>query len=159
MRFAEIKIRNLRKDDAKDVSELSRYVPEAGNWDPSNYERLGELGLQGWVAELEGEIAGFLIARCAAAELEILSLATACEFRRRRVASALLAKCLEEAIQSGARNAFLEVRESNLAAITLYKGAGFRVSGKRVEYYRNPAEDAALMTCELPELKQIPIGT
>ena len=40
----------------------------------------------------------------------------------------------------------LEVRESNLAAISLYEKLGFKVEGKRKNFYRDPQEDGLIMT-------------
>ncbi len=40
---------------------------------------------------------------------------------------------------------FLEVRESNRAAINLYLSMGFEIVGTRPEYYRDPAEAAIVM--------------
>jgi ribosomal-protein-alanine N-acetyltransferase len=39
---------------------------------------------------------------------------------------------------------FLEVRESNAAARTLYENAGFEQTGRRRSYYTSPLEDAIL---------------
>jgi len=128
------------------MARLSYSAPQAGNWDTSNYERLGELGMEGWVAVRNEQIVGFLIARCAASELEILNVVVAQEFRRAGAATALLATCFSSASQQGARKAFLEVRESNHAAISLYQREGFHISGRRVQYYQDPHEDALLMT-------------
>lgn len=160
---ANIVIRNLVREDAQPVARLSRLISKAGDSEEgdssaANYERLRELGLDGWVAAIEGQIVGFLVTRCAASELEILSLATAREFHRMGVASKLLARCFESAAQRGARHAFLEVRASNAAAIALYQRQGFRVSGSRVQYYRNPVEDAVLMTRVLPSTNQFPLA-
>jgi ribosomal-protein-alanine N-acetyltransferase len=153
-----ITIRSLLSEDAQAIAQLSHSTREAGNWDPSNYERLAELGLEGWVAVTDGQIVGFLVARCAASDLEILNVAIALEFRRQGAATALLAKCLETGSQQGARKALLEVRESNYPAIALYQREGFRITGRRIQYYQNPGEDAILMTCELRERNQFPIG-
>ena len=45
----------------------------------------------------------------------------------------------------GAQQAYLEVRASNHAAIALYTRLGFRVCGRRPNYYRDPEEDAVLV--------------
>ena len=42
----------------------------------------------------------------------------------------------------------LEVRESNQAAIALYRKAGFYVSGRRPAYYQNPTEAGIVMTAQ-----------
>jgi ribosomal-protein-alanine N-acetyltransferase len=56
-----------------------------------------------------------------------------------------LERVLQEAQNQGIRRVFLEVRESNLAAIKLYEKAGFASTGKRKAYYRDPDEDARLL--------------
>ncbi len=99
------------------------------------------------VAEADGQIAGFLVVRETFAgdkqyrpEREILNLATAPRFRRLGVAKLLL----ESELLAGA-NYFLEVRESNVGARTLYSHFGFQEIGRREKYYHNPAETAIVM--------------
>ena len=50
-------------------------------------------------------------------------------------------------------NANIEVRPSNVAAIALYRGAGFSEVGKRRGYYQgaNGSEDALVMACDLTQ--------
>ncbi len=99
------------------------------------------------VAEIEGQIAGFLVSRQTFAggpdflpEREILNLAVAPPFRRMGIGSALLAEELRSA-----GDFFLEVRESNIAAQALYRRFGFAEVGRRAGYYRSPAETAIVM--------------
>lgn len=98
------------------------------------------------VAEFEGQIAGFLISReifsggGELAEREILNLAVAKRFRRVGVATSLL----EVELKRGA-TFFLEVRESNDVARTLYRHFGFTEIGRREDYYQNPSETAIVM--------------
>ena len=92
------------------------------------------------VAEIEGKIAGFIVSRSVFPEREILNLAVAPEWRRRGVAKALLHYQLA---QGGTH--FLEVRESNLAAQSLYRLFGFQEVGRRIGYYDLPAESAIVM--------------
>ena len=47
---------------------------------------------------------------------------------------------------SGATFISLEVRLSNAPAISLYKKAGFESAGVRPSFYRDPTEDALIMT-------------
>lgn len=145
-----IKIRRLVTKDADAIARLSDSTPQAGKWEASNYSRLTELGMEGWVALVNEQIVGFLIVRCAASELEILNVAIAQEFRRTGIATALLAHCLKESSQQGARKVFLEVRESNHPAISLYQRIGFHISGRRNQYYQDPSsENAVLMARDL----------
>ena len=43
------------------------------------------------------------------------------------------------------REAYLEVRESNDAALALYGGQGFKPVAVRPHYYRSPPEDALVL--------------
>ncbi len=76
---------------------------------------------------------------------EVLNLAVAPAWRRRGVARALLDQGLEVLSARGAGEVFLEVRVSNQAAQALYVAAGFRPTGMRADYYRNPREDALVL--------------
>jgi ribosomal-protein-alanine N-acetyltransferase len=53
---------------------------------------------------------------------------------------------VEAAAAAGARRAFLEVRESNAGARAFYSKMGFVEAGRRKNYYREPAEDALLLS-------------
>jgi ribosomal-protein-alanine N-acetyltransferase len=87
---------------------------------------------------------GFVVARRAADEMEILLVAVAPAARRRGTGTALVAAVLADAARSGAVAAHLEVRASNAAAIALYQRLGFVAVGRRPRYY-DATEDAVLM--------------
>ena len=86
----------------------------------------------------EKAIAGFIVSRLVAGELHINNVAVRSEFQRRGIATQLLAAVLQEGRRSGARFAFLEVRERNAAAQGLYSRCGFEVTGRRRRYYNTP---------------------
>ncbi len=118
----------------------------ADPWSEASFrEALSAAWSFGLVAELDDEVAGYLIAREAGGSGEILNLAVDPPRRRTGVARALLKVGLAVLRRRGAEEIFLEVRESNLAAQTLYLGAGFRPVGQRAGYYRNPLEDALVL--------------
>jgi ribosomal-protein-alanine N-acetyltransferase len=100
----------------------------------------------------EGEL-GYLMARLSGEEGEILNLAVLPGHRRQGVGRRLLEQGLALLIGRGVREAYLEVRESNLAARDLYQGFGFRPVGMRPHYYRNPAEDALVLRARLQPLR------
>jgi len=93
----------------------------------------------------QAPIAGFLCYWVVQDEMHINNLAVGPRWRRRGIATALLAASLERARARGARHAFLEVRASNTAAQALYRRAGFQPAGIRRRYYSHPAEDAVIM--------------
>jgi ribosomal-protein-alanine N-acetyltransferase len=116
-----------------------------------------------WIAKLlahpgtfaflvEGE-AGFIRARAAGGEAEILTLAVAPAARRRGIGSALISAACRQAQEMGADAMFLEVSRTNESAKTLYMRLGFREVGHRRGYYQEPGrsnEDALVLCGKLP---------
>ena len=97
------------------------------------------------VCEQDRRVVGVLQWRNLGEELEILDLAVAESHRRTGVASFLLEGFLQAGGRAGAAQIFLEVRQSNMAAIALYEKFGFRRAGVRPGYYRSPVESALVM--------------
>jgi len=140
------KIRAFRTADAPAIAEILHGSAEAAGWPPESYAKLAELpGGVVLVCEANGQPVGFVAARQAADEAEILNIAVHRDFRRKGVASALLLAALDEFHQSAIARVFLELRESNLPALTLYDRHGFCPSGRRKAYYHHPTEDAVCM--------------
>ena len=77
----------------------------------------------------------------AGAEAETLNIAVDPTSRRRGAAQALLLAFLER--HDG--EVFLEVRASNVPAISLYRKLGFVEVGSRPGYYHSPVENALVM--------------
>ena len=122
-------------------------APPPGNLDCATHSRIGEVLT--FVAEENGQIVGVLQWRDLGDEAEILDLAVHPAHRRKGYAAFLLREFFQHASQSPAQRIFLEVRESNAAAIALYKKSGLAISGRRPNYYRNPEENALVMTLSL----------
>ena len=95
------------------------------------------------------EIAGFIVARVIADELHINNVAVRPEYQRLHLGLELLQRTIVQAKQRGAAVAHLEVRAGNQAAQGLYRRCGFQAVGRRKKYYRNPTEDALLMSLSL----------
>jgi len=132
-------LRTAAEADLDAIARIQTASPQAARWEPESY-----LTLDCTVASLRrtNEVAGFLVSRTTApGEREILNLAVAPSMRLRGVALRLL----EEELGRGQGSWFLEVRESNLAAIALYEGAGFRRVGVRKDYYNEPCESGIVM--------------
>jgi ribosomal-protein-alanine N-acetyltransferase len=100
--------------------------------------------------DLNGEVLAVLQWRDLGTEGEILDVAVPENHRRQGHAYQLLRKFLLFAGKRGARDLFLEVRESNAAAIALYRQLGFTPSGRRPDYYQQPDEAALLLHLKLP---------
>jgi ribosomal-protein-alanine N-acetyltransferase len=92
---------------------------------------------------------GYVVALLYGPEGEIADLAVAPTARRRGIGGVLLDRVLAEAMESGARALYLEVRESNSAARALYQSRGFDMVGRRRGYYQHPREDALVLRRDL----------
>lgn len=98
------------------------------------------------------QIGGFALAQVAADEAEILSVGVTAAWQRKGVGLKLIDGVKRAAAKSGARRLFLEVAESNAAALALYRKAGFTEKGRRKGYYVKPGakpEDAVLLGIEI----------
>jgi ribosomal-protein-alanine N-acetyltransferase len=97
------------------------------------------------VAEVDGKVGGYVVALDVADEGEILNLAVAPGGRRHGLGRALVEAILGDLGDRDVRHVYLEVRESNAPARTLYAAHGFREVGRRQKYYRRPVEDAIVL--------------
>jgi ribosomal-protein-alanine N-acetyltransferase len=95
------------------------------------------------------EVLGYVVALVVGSESEIADLAVAPEARRLGIGRALLNEAIAALAAAAVRTVYLEVRESNQAARTLYASAGFAPVGRRRGYYRSPVEDALVLRREI----------
>jgi ribosomal protein S18 acetylase RimI-like enzyme/glycosyltransferase involved in cell wall biosynthesis len=127
----------IRPGADRDLPEIERIQAEshgASRWEPDTYFRFDV-----HVAESSSTLVGFMVTRrLGVEEVEILNIAVAPEARRCGIATALIDTV-------DAIDVFLEVRESNTPARKLYEKLGFRVVGRRDEYYDDPVESALVM--------------
>jgi ribosomal protein S18 acetylase RimI-like enzyme len=80
-----------------------------------------------------------------AGESALENMAVAAAWQRQGIGRRLLTAGLHWCRAHASAAVFLEVRESNRAAIALYERAGFSAVGNRPGYYREPAEDGLQM--------------
>lgn len=92
-----------------------------------------------------GEIIGYLCAYHIFEELQLASVAVKEAFRRQGVARRLIAEMIRQGREGGAKEIWLDVRESNAAARRLYEELGFKEMYRRKNYYRKPKEDALVL--------------
>ena len=109
---------------------------------------LADLGQsQNWYAFAYSgeELVGFLAMQENLYELEVVQIAVRKEWQGRGIAGQLLESLPKE------KEVFLEVREGNTPARTLYQKQGFKEIGCRKGYYHAPSEDAIMMKREADE--------
>lgn len=142
----------IQKGEAKDAEPMA-VIERASFSDPWSVESFrGMLALPAahclcaWDAEADTPVLiGYLILLAIAPEVEIANLAVTSSCRGQGVGRALMEQGFRLMREKGCDRFFLEVRESNSAARTLYERLGFVQTGRRKRYYQNPAEDALLM--------------
>jgi ribosomal-protein-alanine acetyltransferase len=142
-------IRGFTRADLDAVLAIQASSPGTACWSRADYEHVLRGDFAGWIAECESGIRGFAVARRMADEIEILNLAVAPEVRRSNIGTALLREAMLWGSEGGAHRAFLEVRDTNFAAILFYERNGFLGVGRRRRYYSNPEEDALLLACSI----------
>lgn len=99
------------------------------------------------VAVFDGRVAGYMGVQIFSGEGYVTNVATLPEFRRMGIARALI----NEQLKNEMDFLTLEVRQSNTPAINLYESLGFVEVGRRPKFYREPTEDAILMTRYIKE--------
>ena len=92
-----------------------------------------------------GEVVGYVVAWFVADEGQIANLAVLARTRGQGVGGQLLDATLAAAAARDVTRVTLEVRESNTAALALYRSRGFSPVGRRPGYYRSPEEDAVVL--------------
>lgn len=143
----EPEIRPMRAEDLPEVAKIERNA-FAVPWRETTFRRLlGHERTRAWTAVgRNGAVAGYAVMWFTENGAQLGNLAVAEAHRRRGLGRRLVLTALEAVRQAGAGDyLILEVRESNEAAIALYRGLGFRLLGRRSEYYRSPPEDALVM--------------
>ncbi len=120
-------------------------------WTRRIFEDCLRVGYRCHVGEVEGNLAGYGVMSTGAGEAHVLNLCVAGEFQRRGLAREMLSLLLDEADKLEVRDVFLEVRPSNIAAITLYEQMGFNQVGLRKDYYptEEGREDAIIFASSL----------
>lgn len=139
-------IRQAAMRDAQQMAELDRIcfsVP----WSLESFiqELSANEKAMYFVAETDGEIAGYAGLWQILDEGHITNVAVAPKFRRQGLAMAILDAFLAEGRARGIRAFTLEVRASNIAAQELYRKFGFQSVGERPGYYEDNKEAAMIM--------------
>ncbi|MGA2328550.1 MAG: GNAT family N-acetyltransferase [Bryobacteraceae bacterium] len=130
-------IRPACEHDVVDLDRIQKSSPEAVLWEPRTY-----LAYDCLVAELGGHVVGFVVCRAPVHdESEVLSLVVDPPMRRRGIAKRLMLHVLGRWPGTW----FLEVRESNSPAISLYRNLDFQEIARRSDYYQDTGETAVVM--------------
>jgi [ribosomal protein S18]-alanine N-acetyltransferase len=92
----------------------------------------------------DGELVGYLVCSRYDTVWHVMNVAVDPVHRRQGIASAMLTELIAR-VEDPRAQFTLEVRPSNIGAIRLYRGFGFRDAGVRRRYYQDNGEDARIM--------------
>ena len=102
-----------------------------------------------WLVAVDGDsVAGYVGSQTVIDETDMMNIAVHPDIRRKGIGEMLVFRLVEELDSMGSHALMLEVRASNVPAISLYEKLGFKQAGLRKNYYRNPKEDALILRKE-----------
>ena len=141
----------IRSGDLSDIKYIMAL--EQGSivhpWDSKAIESLiVDPGKKCLVADLHGEVVGYVGAETVLDECNIGNIVTHKDYRGRGFATVMLEILLGNLKRRGINKVFLEVEHDNAPAIALYEKFGFVRYGLRRDYY-GQGKDAVLMSLDL----------
>ena len=140
-------VRRATIEDAKEIFAIEMEcfsVP--WSLDSIETELLNEVKKLYYVIEDTNGVVGYAGAWLVYDEGQITNIAIRPSARRQGFGAKLTSALIEECFKRGMHEIFLEVRISNLSALSLYRQLGFTVKGMRKNYYSEPKEDAYIMS-------------
>lgn len=137
-------IRTMRLEDVSAIAKLEQ-ICFSDPWSETSIKSELNNPLSYWlVADDNGTIAGYVGSQSVLDSADMMNIAVAPEYRRRGVGRMLINNLISYLREQKVIALLLEVRVSNMAAISLYQKFGFEQVGRRPRYYHNPREDALI---------------
>lgn len=145
--FNEIKISLATKDDIRDIANIEK-LSFSTPWSENAICESMKAGTTFYVARKGDVIAGYMGLSKIAGEGYVTNIAVLPQHRQTGVGKAILEYVIKDC-HAELEFISLEVRVSNVAAISLYESFEFEKVGLRKRFYTNPTEDAIIMTKNL----------
>ena len=142
-------IKLFERSDLKEIEIIEREcfrVPYAEKMLEASFNAPTFFG----ILDKEDEVKGYVFATVVLDEVNIDRVAVREKYRGKKVATNLITNAEKIFIEKGIKNVYLEVRRSNVHAISLYEYLGYKTIGVRENYYEGK-EDAFVMHKELVE--------
>ena len=142
---SNVLLREARRSDIDAILAIERVV-FSDPWSPESFApEFDDPYTWFRVAEVDGTIRGYVIARIVARQGEIANIAVAPTHRGTGLGGVLLDAAVTTAEAAECEAVWLEVRVSNEPALRLYTSRRFEPIGRRRGYYRSPVEDALVL--------------
>lgn len=140
-----INIRNMTLDDIESVFEIEKSIFSIP-WSKKSFESsISSKDTIYIVTTIDEKIVGYLGIYILGDQSDISNVCVHKDYRRMHIAEVMLSYIFDRAKSNNVKEITLEVRESNVAAISLYEKMGFKEIGIRKNYYQKPLENGLLM--------------
>lgn len=138
----------MNAEHVKQIAEIEKQCFSAPWSEKSISDELNN-PLSLWIVAVDNEtVAGYVGSQTVLCEADMMNIAVAEKYRRQGIGRKLVSALIDHLLENKAYCLTLEVRASNVAAISLYRGLGFQEVGRRPKYYAKPVEDALILRKE-----------
>ncbi|MEN8168113.1 MAG: ribosomal protein S18-alanine N-acetyltransferase [Pseudomonadota bacterium] len=143
-------MRPMQEEDLDAVMAIEQEVYEFP-WTLGIFRDCLRVGYCCWIVTHDTQVNGYGVMSVSVEECHILNISIHPEWQGQGLGRKLTNRLLNLAKQHGAESAFLEVRPSNGAALSLYERLGFVEVGRRKDYYpaKGGREDALVFSLTL----------
>ena len=141
-----IKIIPMQKEHIKDIVELEKQCFSEPWSENALAEELDNNCAVFFIAIINNKLAGYMGMHNICSQGYITNIAVFEQYRKKGIASSLIEKIINYAVNNNMEFISLEVRKSNIPAISLYDKYEFKQMGIRKNFYKKPCEDAIIMT-------------
>ena len=148
--LTDVTISQMTKDDIEAVVKIEEEAYGKHHWAKSSFydEMNNNLAKYYCAKTADGELVAYAGTWNIIDEAHITTIAVKPEYMRKHIGEALIVKIIEDCYASKIKYLTLEVRESNIPAISLYRKYGFKSLGTRKGYYQDNNENALIMWTE-----------
>lgn len=145
-----VTIRRMEKSDVDDVVKLEELSYGEHHWSKESFynELSNNLAHYYCAVDEEDKLLAYTGCWHIFDEAHITTLSVHPDFRKKGIAQKLIFRLIDDCYKNKIKYITLEVRESNVPAISLYEKNGFKSIGTRKGYYQDNNENALIMFTE-----------
>lgn len=145
-----LQIRRMEKSDVDEVVRLEGLSYGEHHWSKESFynELANNLAHYYCAVDENNTLLGYAGCWHIFEEAHITTLSVHPEQRKKGIAQSLLFSVIDDCYKNKIKYITLEVRESNVPAISLYEKNGFKSIGTRKNYYQDNNENALIMFTE-----------
>lgn len=143
----KVKVLRMTKEDVEDVFHIEELIHPNHHWSKDSFynEIANNLAYYYCVKNENDKILAYIGVWQILEEAHVTTLGVHPDFRGLQLAQILLIQALKDCYKNMIKYVTLEVRESNVPAISLYEKFLFESIGMRKKYYQDNGENALIM--------------